>query len=122
MQYAMAVLEASAPETKIAPAQLIEAKLKLQQQEDYKKLWHFWFQSSAGTVLVADADMLLVASALDADCLNELMLCIKVLEVQGVPRRGDGAEAGRLVGAEKLLEKDKLSGIFADASKQLTMA
>jgi len=117
--HAMTILEAAAPESKVAPAQLIAAKSKLEAGDACKKLWHLWFNSSAGTVLVADADMLLVASALDSECLNELLLCKKVLEEAGVPRRDSG---NRLVGSSKLFTSGSLGNLFRDAARQLVLA
>lgn len=67
------VLEASMPDTKVAPGDLSAAKLRLQSPAG-AKAWQLWFGSPAGCVVVADADIVLAASALDDQCAEDRAL------------------------------------------------
>lgn len=118
LKHALTILEAAAPETKVLPGQLVASKEALSGDDNLKKMWHLWFQSTAGTVLLADADMLLVSSALDAECLNDFLLAQRVLEEPGAPRR-DGA---CLAGSWDLFSSEVLASLFSDAAKQLCIA
>ena len=69
----------------MAPGQLSAAKNRLS-SDDGNKVWTLWFGSSAGTVVLADADMLLAASALDDECYEDFVLCGHVLSQEGMPR------------------------------------
>lgn len=118
LEHALTILDAAQPESKILPGQLIDAKTALSDDDQFKKLWHLWFQSATGTVLLADADMLLVASALDVECSQEFALAQRVLEEGDMPR----SENGRLLGSLQMVKTDTMAPLVQDASRQLCKA
>ena len=90
------IVEAASPDTRVLPGQLVAAKTRLS-AESASKLWHAWFVTSTGTVILADADMLLAASALDEQSLQEFMLSEKVLDENGMPKRGQNDQDSALI-------------------------
>ena len=111
------ILEAATPETKVAPGHLAAAKGRLSEGEG-TKVWTLWFGSSAGTVVLADSDMLLVASALDEECYENFCMIGKILMEAGMPSLIDE----RLVGNWDLFASGQAGVLFQDAVKQLGTA
>lgn len=111
------VLEASIPDTKVAPGHLAAAKRRLQGAEN-AKLWKLWFGSPAGCVILADADMVLAASAMDDQCEEDFMLCRKVLDEAGMPRSATTSCAGSL----EFFTTGQLGLLLQDAARQLNAA
>ena len=116
---AKVVLEAALPETKIKPGQLMGAKARLSEESCAAKIWHGWFESSSGTVILADADMLLAASALDDQCLEDYLMCEKVMDEEGMPKRN---EHGFIEGLFDMVVNGHTTALMSDSGKQLVMA
>ena len=93
LKSAEVVLDAACPDTKVLPGELSKAKARLQ-QDDAVKIWKCWFSSSAGTVVLADADMLLAASALDDEALGDLVLSGDDAPASADARLVEGGEGG----------------------------
>lgn len=116
---AKVVLEAALPETKVALGSLVVAKTRLSTMDAAAKIWHGWFDSSCGTAILADADLLLAASALDDQCVEDYRLSKKAIEEDGMPTRS-GPQS--IEGDVDMVWNGQTTGLLGDACRHLVQA
>lgn len=116
MRAARTVLDAAAPETRILPGQLIAAKATLEADAASKVMLR-WFGSEPGVAVMAEADLILAASALDAESLTEFSLAEKVLSSDIMPVV---AESGVLAGDIARALDGEVNRYATDAMKQVS--
>lgn len=113
------IIDAAVPDTVVLPVQLTTAKSTLD-NPGATKIKIGWFGSCTGTAIMADADMVLAASALDDDCFAEFGLCEQILSAEGMPRRqGSGGEKS-LVGNVAMARKGELMSFIEGSLKHFS--